>query len=217
MDPVMDLSLDSFGLFRFNDGTTVGLSGDRLNTDDGLDLYCRNDPDTIRQNVNNGASVNDIRIIIRFNRSFLWICCRKRDIEKLKLGLELGGNPNLMEPFGIYKDRNSVELIKTMMKPILHIAIDTFFVQGVKLLLENGADIYLKATNRRNAVYHARRVYEYCNIEKTKPCKCHEDRYACEPCDSKKIYEMIRNHELKHITLFRIMIHKTHILSQHFK
>lgn len=211
MDHVMDLSLDSFGLFRFNDGTTADSSGDKPDTDGGFDLYCRDDPDTIRQHVNDGANVNDIRIVIRFNRSFLWICCRKHDIEKLKLGLELGGNPNLMEPFGIYKDRKSVKLIKTVMKPILHIAIDTFFIQGVNLLLENGADIYLKATNGRNAVYHARRNYEYYNIENQKPCKCHEDRYACESCDSKTIYEMIKNHQLKHTTLFRMMIYKTHI------
>lgn len=164
----------------------------------------------IKKYIKNGFNIN--KKCRFYQTTFIAICCRYRNIEKLKLALKLGANSNLTSMYvrtkynNIHKSEDGV--------PILHHAISELFIKGVKLLLKYGADIYLKA-NGPNSIIFSRNVYIFFNVKKQTPCKCDKpDRYACEPCDSKTIYHLIQNHHKKQITLFRIMLKKTHILSE---
>lgn len=182
---------------------------DSSSCDDAFDIFNKS-TELIEESVKNGFNINTIKkhVRVHYSHSFIYYCCRKRDIERMKLALNLGANPNLIEIFGIYERG---KLIRTSKSPIIHVAIAGFFIEGIKLLLEYNCDLFIKNSYGRNAISFARMIYRQINIIDNRLCTCNEinEEFICKTCDSKTIYDLIRNHHQRNVTLFK-MLYKKH-------
>lgn len=165
-------------------------------------LY-RKSCDKIRKRVLEGVDLNKLISKSGRGRVFIGICCQFNDIDKLRLAIELGADPNLIN-YNIYTyDRKTPEFET---EPSFHVAVKMLFIDGIILLLEHGADIYLEDHRGRDALDIASIRYHYC---KKHTCTCTD--IQCDKCKSTKVLDILQNHDKKISTLFSMMLKKISI------